>query len=125
MKVTNKALTMQIMERIEILHQHVQNIESAQRFLKERFRKHPEGLRAALIEQELDEWRSMLMWAITLTPDEQERIKVAVYDRFIGEKAGVSHWLSETGETPGMWLEADDKAFRDMAQRAFAPQEQP
>lgn len=122
MKITNRQLVEQALVRIEQLHEHITAVDSA-RYIAER---HSDGkalgidLRHALIERELDEWRNVFLWALTLEPAEQERIKAAAHERFLSDNQSVAHWFND-GDTPSMWLDADEKQFRAMARKAFGP----
>jgi hypothetical protein len=69
-----------------------------------------------LIEQELELWRNLFMWAMTLPQKEIDRIKAAAYERFL-DKFSVSHWLGD----PTSWSQATEDEFREMARKAFKP----
>jgi hypothetical protein len=60
------------------------------------------------------------MWGLTLTQEEQDRIKAAAHERFLSKRMSVAHWLND-GVTPGQWVEADEVEFRKMAAKAFSP----
>lgn len=121
MKITNRKIVEEALVRIEELHQHIQNVENAQWYLRHR-KPHVAidsgRLRSDLIAEELDEWRNVFMWALTLTTDEQERIKAAAHSRFLRDGTCVAHWLNN-GIAPSGWLTADEDRFREMARKAF------
>lgn len=126
MKFTNKQMAESVMERIELTQLHIRAVEDAAHFAaKGRFGQEADRgpLWELLIRQELDEWRNLFMWSITLDDAERDRIKAAAYDRFLKKGMSVSHWLSDDGRTPGHWLVADEEEFREMARKAFAPKE--
>jgi hypothetical protein len=123
MKLTNKDMVRQCMEKIELFQQQIANIETAARVLSE-FRRHVTvdcgNLRNELIECELEWWRNLAMWGLTLDDAERDRIKAAVHARFLSGGKHVSHWMND-GVSPGSWLVADEDAFREMARKAFRP----
>lgn len=123
MKLSNKKLVQEILERIELIQQHIKNLEQAAWFVSARRRSEAVdygNLRSQLIDTELDEWRNLFMWGLTLTQEEQERIKAVAFQRFLRDGMGVAHWLND-GVQPGCWLDADEKEFRKMAKEAFYP----
>jgi len=121
MKITARTCVEEALVRIEEIQQHIKNVESAHWYLGKR---HPDGfgiatgkVRSLLIEEELEEWRNVFMWAITLSNEEQERIKAAAYDRFLA-RTSVAHWLNN-GIMPSSWLASDEEEFREMARKSF------
>jgi len=118
------------MRRIETINEHVAAIEAAAQFMAERRGsasrdadafKAAEPLRRMLIELELDEWRNLTMWGLVVDRKTRGRIKAEVHQRFL--RRGIStahHWNG--GVMPGSWMDADDKAFREMCRKAFAPE---
>ena len=123
MKLTNKDMVEHCMERIELIQQHVRNVDNAKTFLSlmNIFDDIYVGdLRHALIKQEVDEWRKLAMWGLTLDDAERDRIKAAVHDRFLRDDVKVADWFSG-GVSPSQWLSSDENAFRAMAKAAFAP----
>lgn len=122
MAKSNKNLVLELAERIELIQEHIRNVEQAAYFAQRRAfneRKDLGALRSALIECELDEWRQLFMWGLTLSDDERKRVKAAARDRFLSEKSSVAHWLSTDGVTPGMWLCSDEDEFRELVRRVF------
>lgn len=129
MKLTNKDMVMQCLERIEMVQMHQKAIDSARWFVSHRSPGERLddglGLRARLWEIEANEWRSLFMWGLTLDDAERDRIRAAAYDRFLGDSASVGHWLSPSGVTQSGWMAADEDEFREMARKAFAPKGKP
>jgi len=125
-----KQMAADCMRRIETINEHVAAIEAAAQFMAERRSsaswdadafKASEPLRRMLIESELDEWRNLAMWGLVVDHATRERIKVEVHQRFLRKGiATAHHWNG--GVTPGTWMDADDKAFREMCRKAFAPE---
>lgn len=125
MKLKNTDIVVQCMERIELVQQHIKNIDNAKYFLSESRRWEKvdcTSLRNALFESEIDEWRKLAMWGLTLDDSERDRIKAAVHDRFMRDEMYVADWFSG-GVSPGHWLSSDETAFREMAKVAFSPKE--
>ena len=115
MKLTTRKLVEESLQRVELWQEAIRHVEAAQYLLARVRRDKPTlggDLRTALVEQELDAWRGVFMWALDLTDEERTRIKAAAHDRFLGAGKNYSHWLTETGELPGHWLEADEEDVR-------------
>ena len=117
------------LERIEVLRKHMSACESAAYHLRNRdgyYRETPTGweeLRRGLMQAELDEWRGVMMFGLTLDSKKRDRIKAAAHERFLKEGTTVAHWWND-GTPPGQWLVADEDKFREMARKAFAPKEE-
>ena len=82
MKVTREQMARESLERIELLQEHTRAVDAAAYCIsaRDRHAKIDHGnLRDKLIQAELDEWRKLFMWAITLDDDERARIKAAAY----------------------------------------------
>lgn len=75
-----------------------------------------------LISWELDEWRGLLLWGLVADQPTQDRIKAAAHERFLSNKRSVRQWLNND-IAPDRYLSATDEEFRDMAKKAFAPNE--
>jgi len=71
-----------------------------------------------LMEWELEEWRNLAMWGLTLDEKTQTKIKAAVHDRFLSDKMDVAKWF-HNGESPSSWRVSDEDEFRAMARKAF------
>lgn len=127
MKVTSKQVVEECLVRIQLLQEHTNAINAAAYFI-DHLEPHYStqvnfgNLREKLINLELEEWRKLFMWALTLTTEEQDRIKAAAHDRFLNNKAYVAHWFTG-GAYTGKWLVADEEEFREMARKVFAPKE--
>lgn len=127
MKLTNKEIVKQALVRIEVLRKDMDNLQAIQRRLGSRYTsdlKKPDfgNIFQLLVERELDEWRGVFMWGMTLEDKDRERIKAAAHQSFLREGIGVSHWWND-GESPSSWLVADEEKFRAMAKKAFGPKE--
>ena len=128
MKVANKQVVEECLVRIQLLQEHVNAVDAAAYFVSHLEPHYATpvdfgNLREKLISLELEEWRKLFMWALTLTAEEQDRIKAAAHDRFLNNKAYVAHWFTGGGYTTGKWLVADEEEFREMAREVFAPKE--
>ncbi|MGE0343829.1 MAG: hypothetical protein AB7O86_12280 [Porticoccaceae bacterium] len=122
MKLNNTDMIERISARIQAIQEHTTAVHAAVRCVGEAPNSqmvdaHP--LITALYYRELHEWRTLFMWALTLTPDEQDRIKAAAHDRFLDNTRATSEWLAMS--PPGPWLAADEEQFVAMAREAFAP----
>lgn len=109
MKVTREQMARESLERIELLQEHTRAVDAAAYCIsaRDRHAKIDHGnLRDKLIQAELDEWRKLFMWAITLDDDERARIKAAAHERFLSDRMHVADWFSG-GTSPGVWLELD------------------
>ena len=125
MKLTNKQMVEEAMERIELLQLHVNAVEAAARCLQHRRSYRGEtitygNLRDTLFEEEMKEWRNLCMWGLTLDDDERDRVKAAAHQRFLADGTHVANWFNR-GVTPGSWLSADEAEFRAMAKKSFGP----
>lgn len=127
MKVTNKQVVEESLVLIQLLQEHTNTVDAAASFIRH-LKPHYTtpvdfgNLREKLINLELEEWRKLFMWALTLTTEEQDRIKAAAHDRFLNNKAYVAHWFTG-GTYTDRWLVADEEEFREMAREVFAPKE--
>jgi hypothetical protein len=72
----------------------------------------------ALCQAELNQWRQLLMGALSITQDERDRIKAAVYERFLSDEKDVRHYFCD-GQNPGRWLQADEQQFRTMVRELY------
>ena len=123
MKITNKKVIEECMVRIKTAQEHISAVEMAGYFIRDvrRYRNVEYGnIRDLLIEIELDEWRNLAAWGLTLDDAERDRVKAAVYQRFLRDGMNVSKWLND-GIEPSTWLAADEEKFRAMAKKAFGP----
>jgi hypothetical protein len=124
MKITNKQLVFEAMVRIQDIQNHIKAIEEASYYLQNRDRQiriDYGNIRSLLIDRELDEWRGLMMWGLTLDDQYKDRIKAAAHARFLHDGISVSHWLNQDGVSPASWFEADEIEFRKMAKTAFGP----
>ena len=126
MKISNKRITEECLARIEMISKCIDDIDKISSLLYQR--KHrgwnvdPGNMRSTLIEEELHEWRHLCMWGLTLDDEEKDRIKAAVYNRFLSSDMNISYWLNN-GISPSTWSTADEDEFRKMAREVFKPKE--
>lgn len=109
--------------RIEFLQNLIVQFDETVKHLKEReeFAQIDTGnIRERLFKEELDEWRNLFMWAITLEENEKERIKAAAYDRFLSKKRCVAKHLNN-GIPPSRWLSSSEEEFRRIVEQHFLP----
>lgn len=125
MKITNKQVVEECMVRIEQLQAHIKAIEAAAWCLRARKRwvdVNYGNIHDLLISEELEEWRNLALWGLTLDDAERDRVKAAAHQRFLRDGMSVGTYLNN-GIEPSQWLVADNEAFRQMAKRAFGPKD--
>jgi nicotinic acid phosphoribosyltransferase len=125
MKISNKKLVEECLERIELLQLHIAAVDSAKAHLSrlkqwQGVRVDSGNLRSELIDSELDEWRKLFMWCLTIEDETRDRIKAAAYQRFLDQRNNVSQWLNPDGVVAGSWLKADEDEFRIMVSKLFS-----
>ena len=124
MKFTNYNLAHQCLVKIEACQKHMEHLDVACHFLhgfNPRLEVTTGTLRSLLVEEELETWRNLFMWAITMDDAERDRIKAAAYERFLSPEISVGRYFSEN--TAG-WLASDEEEFREMCRRLFSPGEE-
>lgn len=113
-----------VLSRIETLKEHQQAIHSV--CVTIRNLKHPRyeidtgTLLETLRDLELDEWRNLFMWSLTVDDKTRDRIKAMGHQEFLSAGHSVAYLFND-GVMPGKWLVADEEEFREMARKAFAP----
>ena len=124
MKLTQKEIAKECLERIEELQEFQRSVDAAASLLRHRksYRENIDygNLRDFLFQDELDEWRNLFMWALTLEDAERDRIKLAAHERFLAKNMDVSKWFNG-GVEAGSYMSATAEEFRKMAKEAFAP----
>lgn len=125
MEITNRTVVEECLERIELWQEHYRAVNAALYRAREKY-AHRGGevdsgnLLHEIMQQELDEWRGLFLWTITLDDAERDRIKAAAHRRFLADGLHVAHWFHD-GVSPGQWLCSDEEEFRAMARAAFGP----
>ena len=124
MKFTNKQMVEEAMGRITAAQEHTKAVHAAAQFLYKPCRPSVDcsALITALYERELEDWRGLLLWGITLSDEERERVKAAAFERFLSDGRYVADWMND-GLAGGGWLTADEDQFRAMAKEVFAPKD--
>lgn len=126
MKLSNKKLIADLLIHIEYAQQHIKAVDNACSFINSR--NHGNSvisvgvLRESLIQVELEAWRSIFMWGLTLDGVDRDKIKVMAHERFLNDSTSVGHWLSSDFATPGGWYSKDEDDFRVMAKEYFSSQ---
>ena len=124
MRLTNKDIVLKCLGSIKHLQEVIKNIEEthalASRIVGYSGKVDYGDVREIIIRHEVDEWRRLCMFGLTLTDAEQDDIKALAHERFIAG-ASVGHWLSPDGIGPGSYLTKSEEEFRAMAKAAFAP----
>lgn len=120
----NKEVVENLLVQVQCIQEHLRNFDSICSFLLNDGFGHitidTGDIRSRLCEKELALWQAIGMWGLTLDDKTRDRIKCAVYDRMLKGKS-VCEFLSDDGTPPGRWLASDEKEFREMARKAFAP----
>ena len=114
----NKEYVLKLLEEIEVTQSHFNAVRSAMNYASTGSyinRCFNEDLLDALSHIELDLWRRVFMFGMTLKDEDRNRVKAAAYQRF----------LSSGGREPShaSWLKVDEKEFREMTREVFAPKE--
>jgi len=126
MKLTKKHIVIGCLERIEVLQEHAMRVNDAFYYIRSLDRRteidHGDIINK-LYEEEMDEWRKLAMWGLTLDDADRDRIKAAVHQRFLRDGLSVHDWMSD-GVAAGSWLSSDEAEFREMAKKAFGPKEE-
>lgn len=78
------------------------------------------NIRETIYGIEINQWRRLLMWAITLTDEERDRIKAAVHHRFLRKDQSIIDWING-GISPSFWYTAEEVEFRELVEKTFAP----
>ena len=123
MKLSNKEIVLQCLERVEILQKFQANFletcsELQRRDIGSANRIERGNILQLLMEEELHEWRNLLTWGITLSSEDLNRLKAAVYNRFLKPGIGVMHWLNH-GILPSKWYTSDEQEFREMIKQLY------
>lgn len=120
----NKDLVVQLMEKIDVVRNHYTAVQSAMYFARHnRYGEEvfSQDVLTALVAIELDLWRQVFMFGMTLNDKEQERIKAAAYQRFLADGISVKDYLPG-GANAGSWLVSEEEEFREMCKKLFAPE---
>jgi len=121
-KLTNKDVVVQCMATIEQCQEHVNALHGAGNFIRAHLSHETHGdsvYHDLLMRIELEQWRKLFMWALTIDSDTQDRIKAAAHERFLFDRMCVDQYFSN-GRTPSAWLAADEDEFRRMARDVCA-----
>lgn len=126
MKLNRTDMIEHISAKIQAIHEHTTAVHAAIRCANPPPYAQNVGadqLITALYRLELEEWRRLFMWGLTLSVAEQARIKAAAHDRFLSDQRSASEWFAMCQS--GQWLAADEEQFMEMARVAFAPKDAP
>ena len=119
--ITNQNIVEDCLRNIDMLQSHIQHVEAAVYYANQCRHKHgldAGTLRQTLIEEELDQWRSLFMWGLTVDEQVRARIRAAAYDRFLSHGKEICQWLN-AGHCPSAYLVADEEEFRKLVDRLF------
>lgn len=123
---TNKEVVLDVLASIEITEKWISEFDAMVRYAREqnKFAEISSGnLREILYGIEIDQWRKLLMWGITLDDKDRDRIKGMVHNRFLSHNMGVIDWLNN-GIQPSRWFSAEEDEFRSLVEKTFYPSSQ-
>ena len=130
MKFTSKKMVEQALENIRTLAEHQKAVQAALYRVRDMSPRHAsseinEGnLYQTLIRLELDQWRDLFMFGMTLDDEEKERIQAAGVARFLSDGMYVGHYITNRHGDPTSYWTADEKEFREMVKNTFFKGEQ-
>lgn len=116
----NKELVLKLMKEIEITSNHYGAVLKAMdhaRIGSYRQTTFSDDLLNALRQKELELWRQVFMFGLTLPAADQERIKAAAYEEFLAPDVSVREYITSGHQ----WLVSEDEEFREMARKLFSP----
>lgn len=120
---TNKEVVLDVLASIEATEEHIRRLDEMARYAREH-NKYTEvltgNLREILFGIEIDQWRRLLMWGITLEEKDRDRIKAAAHQRFLRKGMSVADWMNG-GIQPSSWLTANEEEFRELIEKTFKP----
>ncbi len=127
MRLTNKTIIEESLQRIDVLQQHIISVDAATSHLyklkmNNNFVLNHGNLRSTLIEEELDEWRKLFMWALTIDQPTRDRIKAAAYERYLATRNAIANWINPNGHTASTWTSSDAEEFNIMSKNLFSPE---
>jgi len=118
----NKEIVMNLWGQIDETQRHHNAVMSAIGYLHNSGpytqKSFSDDIIVALIQKELDLWRQLFMFALTLPAADQERVKAAAYDRFLHDGMSVSEYMNNC-RGGSSWATAEADEFREMAKKVF------
>lgn len=120
--MTTKELIKRELSLIEMVQMHRNNVRNAFYFIQQRHGRESldvGNITKELYRIELDHWRSLFMWALTVSKKDRAEIKARAYARFLNDGMHVANYFSEDGNTPGMWSAETEEDFRALCKEAF------
>jgi len=97
-----KDVIQKVVANIELINIHKDNITQAIRFIRHHSGKWDDSLKGAqtlqdiLTQQELEEWRILMMWGLVVDTATRDRLKVAAMERFLSREQDVSYYISDS-----------------------------
>ena len=116
----NKELVLKLMKEIEITRKHYDAVMRAMGYACARSYRQTtfsDDLLNALNNQELELWRQVFMFGLTLPAADQDRIKAAAYEEFLSPGISVREYITSGHQ----WLVSEEEEFREMARKLFMP----
>lgn len=78
--------------------------------VKEAFLK----VKAFFVDKEMHAYRNLLLLVSTMGDDENQEATRIAFKRFLSSDMSIMHFWSHNGETPGSWLDKDEKLLREL-----------
>ena len=104
MELTRQDLVARQLQQVEFWRHHQRNVESAMCALRRERRGADVGglvrLLAELYKRELDAWRGLCMWGLSLDDKERAEVRAKAFARFLRDDYAVMHYLSDDGSSP-------------------------
>lgn len=120
MRIAQRKVVLDALTNIRQLEEHWEAVHAALHRARgggyERASVEADDLLRKLMERQLDEFRKLFMWAITLTDEEQALIKRVAHERFLKDGISVADYLAPWG---GPILVKAEEEFREMCREAF------
>lgn len=116
----NKELVLKLMKEIEIARKHYDAVMRAMGYATDGIyynKTFSDDLLNALNHKELELWRQVFMFGLTLPAADQERIKAAAYEEFLAPDMSVREYITSGHQ----WLVSEEEEFREMARKLFMP----
>lgn len=125
---TNMDMVRQIWEQIDLLQYHYNAVQSAMFHIQTMHgpdcqKTFSSDLLDALNRKELDAWRTLFMFALTLPQKERDRVKAAAYEKFLNKHTSVASYMNNF-HGASSWACEEEEEFRANVEKLFAPEKE-
>lgn len=125
---TNMDMVRQIWEQIDLLQYHYNAVQSAMFHIQTMHgpdcqKTFSSDLLDALNRKELDAWRTLFMFALTLPQKERDRVKAAAYEKFLNKHISVASYMNSF-HGASSWACEEEEEFRANVEKLFAPEKE-